>query len=283
MIRGYYAKSPNLDFGTLEDRGLTHVFAAMGYDLSTNYNTAITGLNEYIEAIETTNLKLYCGVITFKAVNGVDPDPGDPTRTALCASNIEALAEQTDVDGFITDDYVYPNQVGFVSSEIEARNRAALISFSEAITEASHEADPNKLVIASSYGGDYYNSTKIEWFAPYFDILAPEIYRNINNTVKGTPLFGYASHKYVESVLTRYLAKVGDAQVFPQLITYNSDSNPVIRTMQDISGDINFVLKHDVIGYSLYASNHAPNDLSFPSGIIRTFSERTYSTRNYSI
>lgn len=279
MIKTYYAKTYNIDFGALEDKGLTHIIASMGYDLSTTPSTAITGIEEYLSAIETTNLKLICGVLTFKAIEGVYPDPGDSERTSLCASNIQELSETVDVEGFITDDYVYPNQIGFVSPEIEERNRLALVSFANTITDAVHDGDSSKTLGGSTYRSNYYNSTKISWLSDCFDYLSPQIYRNINNTIKGTPLFGYASHKWVGKSLDDYLTAVGDVDVLPALITYNNDSNPQIRTMQDISADIDIVLKRDVLGYGLYASNHVPDDLSFPNGFMRSFSERTYSNR----
>lgn len=281
MIKSYYAKSTNLDFGALEDKGLTHVIASMGYDLSTNPTTAVNGIDNYLNAIETTNLKLILGVLTFKAINSVYPDPGDPVRTSLCASNITELSESLDVEGFITDDYVYPNQIGFVSPEIEERNRLALVTFADEITEAVHDGDSSKTLCGSTYRTDYYNSTRISWFGDCFDYLSPQIYRNVNNTVKGVPVFGYASHQWVAKQLDDYLIQVGDALVLPALITYNNDQNAQIRTMQDISADIDIVLKRDVLGYGLYASNHVPDDLSFPDKFMRTFSERTYSNRNY--
>ncbi len=247
-IKGLYVteSNPYPDFKEMENRGLTHVFYADSFLLN-NYNTCKNNINELIQAMEDTDLKLHITVNAFKATDQASlVDPSNMAhRNRLQTALVQLLNDIKKIEGISFYDFSWQAWSGY---DVDEQN-IVLSRFAKEMAAAIHGVNPSKMFSASMK----WNAPSLPLTAAELDFVMPKIYPSNSS--------GTSISKAIKSIKE----EIEDLTMVVDLLTFDSAVNLNARSLSDIYNEISTVIGINGANYCLYASPWIPFGLGFPS------------------
>lgn len=260
---------PYADFNDLEDKGLTDLILGAS-KFTSDTNAMLSEVDNILEKLSTTDIKLYLSPVPFKQADGTLCDPTSTDYLNLVKSILDELLEKG-IAGISWDDMVYPSI--FYDAGQVVQQRQNLVDFCNEIQTHINTIDSNIEHSAALYPLNTGRAALTEQLAPCFDFIIPMVYR-----------YDSFDNLWVKNTIIANLVRAVNTPVVPALMTYMGTSdNYTPYAMSDLALDINHCLTQKTAGYALFTYVRSSANLYFPSRYTRSYSNRTHSVRTFTV
>ena len=98
------------NFRNIEEMGVTHIITSIN-DLGdlTQFNSMVSTVNNCLESLADTDMKLIVVNPPYMALNGIAIDPLKYNKTTKLANATANLCNETNISGVCFDDFIIPN------------------------------------------------------------------------------------------------------------------------------------------------------------------------------
>ena len=227
----------NVDVNELLTAGITDVFVKANRFSTPTYQTVLTTI---INKLQGTGIRIHAWVTCFIDANGNWVDPQDSDYTDALVKSIANITTNYNIAGIHLDYVRYPG-----TAYKHTGGTAAITSFVQEVygTVKSIKAKvavsaalmPECTANAYYYGQDY------EALSNYLDFLVPMIYKgNYNEDTEWI------------ATTTAYIVSHSSKPVIAGLQTYESDSNLVALSAEEVGEDMESAISGGASGFALF-------------------------------